>query len=96
MAFEPASFDVVVLSYLQLPEAARKAVHAKASVAVAPGGTVFVIAHRLSTLKRVDEIAVFDHGHLVEHGDREVLAGDGDSRYRHLLTVSLETEEVTA
>lgn len=60
------------------------------------GRTALVIAHRLSTLKRVDEIAVFHHGHLVEHGDREVLAGDGDSRYRHLLTVSLETEEVTA
>ncbi len=60
------------------------------------GRTALVIAHRLSTLKRVDEIAVFDHGHLVEHGEREALAGESDSRYRHLLTVSLETEEVTA
>ena len=49
---EPASYDVVVLSYLQLPEAARKSIHAKAAEAVAPGGTVFVIAHHRDNLER--------------------------------------------
>lgn len=54
--------------------------------------TALVIAHRLSTLRRMDEIAVFDHGRIVEHGDRARLAGDGDSHFRHLLDVSLEHE----
>jgi ATP-binding cassette subfamily B protein len=57
------------------------------------GRTALVIAHRLSTLRRVDEIVVFDHGRIVEHGDRAVLAGDDDSRFNRLLTISLEREE---
>ena len=38
------------------------------------GRTTFIIAHQLSTLRMVDEIIVFDHGRIVEHGDRAVLA----------------------
>lgn len=57
------------------------------------GRTALVIAHRLSTLRRVDEIAVFEHGRLVEHGDRSRLVGDDDSRFSRLLRLSLETEE---
>ena len=57
------------------------------------GRTALVIAHRLSTLRRVDEIVVFDHGRIVEHGERSVLAGDDDSRFNRLLTISLEREE---
>ncbi len=30
--------------------------------------TTIVIAHRLSTLSRMDRILVFDHGHIVEEG----------------------------
>ena len=30
------------------------------------GRTVIVIAHRLSTIKNADQIAVLDHGHVVE------------------------------
>jgi ABC-type multidrug transport system fused ATPase/permease subunit len=56
------------------------------------GRTSLVIAHRLSTLRRVDEIAVFERGQIVEHGERAALAGDGESRFRHLLNVSLEEE----
>ena len=55
-----------------------------------------MIAHRLSTLRRVDEIAVFEHGQIVEHGERAQLAGDGESRFRYLLDVSLETERPAA
>jgi ABC-type multidrug transport system fused ATPase/permease subunit len=55
--------------------------------------TALVIAHRLSTLQRVDEIVVFDHGRVVEHGDRADLVGDDDSRFNRLLTLSLETED---
>jgi ABC-type multidrug transport system fused ATPase/permease subunit len=57
------------------------------------GRTALVIAHRLSTLQRVDEIVVFDHGRVVEHGERAALAGADDSRFNRLLTLSLETEE---
>ncbi len=60
------------------------------------GRTALVIAHRLSTLRRVDEIVVFEHGRIVEHGDRDALAGDDDSRFSQLLTISLEREEPLA
>jgi ABC-type multidrug transport system fused ATPase/permease subunit len=57
------------------------------------GRTALVIAHRLSTLQRVDENVVFDHGRMVEHGDRSDLVGDDDSRFNRLLTLSLEIEQ---
>jgi len=56
------------------------------------GRTTLVIAHRLSTLRSVDEILVFDHGRVVEHGDRDVLTDDDESRYARLLTIALERE----
>ncbi len=52
------------------------------------GRTAVVIAHRLSSLGRVDEIAVVEDGRFVEHGDRAVLAADHTSRYAHLLTAA--------
>ena len=52
--------------------------------------SVFVIAHRLSTLRRVDEIVVVEHGRIVEHGSRAELEVDPASRYRELLTVANE------
>lgn len=56
------------------------------------GRTTLIIAHRLSTLREVDEIMVFDHGRLVEHGDRSMLASS-DSRFRRLLELALEEDE---
>ena len=52
------------------------------------GRTVVVIAHRLATLDRADEILVMDHGRVVEHGARADLLADPQSRYRHLLRAS--------
>jgi ATP-binding cassette subfamily B protein/subfamily B ATP-binding cassette protein MsbA len=42
------------------------------------GRTTFVIAHRLSTVRRCDRIVVLDKGAIVEHGSpAELLRGDG-------------------
>ena len=41
------------------------------------GRTTFIIAHKLSTLRMVDEVIVFDRGRIVEHDQREVLARSG-------------------
>ena len=53
------------------------------------GRTAVIIAHRLATLDEVDEILVLDHGHIVEHGARDALAADPDSRYAQLTQASL-------
>jgi ATP-binding cassette subfamily B protein len=58
------------------------------------GRTTLVIAHRLSTLRSVDEILVFEHGRVVEQGERIELIGDDDSKFANLLTLSLEREGV--
>jgi ATP-binding cassette subfamily B protein len=39
--------------------------------------TAFVIAHRLATIRRADQILVLDQGRIVEHGSHEVLAAAG-------------------
>ena len=57
------------------------------------GRTTLIIAHRLSTLRSVDEIVVFDHGRIIEHGTRVDLVGDDASRFARLLTMSLESEQ---
>jgi ABC-type multidrug transport system fused ATPase/permease subunit len=56
------------------------------------GRTAIVIAHRLATLERADEILVLDRGRAHEHGRREDLASEGTSRYAELWR--LEAEEV--
>ncbi len=44
-------FDLVVVAYLQLPEPDRSAALANAAAAVAPGGTLLVIAHDETNLE---------------------------------------------
>ncbi|MEM9035478.1 MAG: ABC transporter ATP-binding protein [Actinomycetota bacterium] len=57
------------------------------------GRTAVVIAHRLSTLERVDDIAVVDAGRVVEHGERTVLEADPTSRYGSLLRAGRQAQE---
>jgi len=47
------------------------------------GRTVFVIAHRLSTVQRADQILVLDAGRIVETGTHQSLLAAG-GLYRHL------------
>lgn len=44
------AFDLVVVCYLQIPAEARRAAHASAAAAVAPGGTLLVVAHHTHNL----------------------------------------------
>jgi SAM-dependent methyltransferase len=48
----PEGFDLVVMLYLQLPRPARSAALAVAASAVAPGGTLLVVAHDVDNLIR--------------------------------------------
>ncbi|GHO49277.1 ABC transporter ATP-binding protein [Ktedonospora formicarum] len=49
------------------------------------GRTGIVIAHRLETLQRVDDILVLEHGKVIEFGPRTELASDPDSHFSRLL-----------
>lgn len=49
------------------------------------GRTAIVIAHRLATIARADEVLVMADGRVVEHGDRAVLAADPGSRFAEML-----------
>jgi ATP-binding cassette, subfamily B, bacterial len=54
------------------------------------GRTGVVIAHRLKTIQRADDLLILEEGRIVEYGPRLALAGDPDSRFYHLLQTGLE------
>ena len=56
------------------------------------GRTAVIIAHRLSTVERLDEILILDSGRVAEHGSQEQLRSDEFSRYAALLAVGSEHE----
>ena len=55
------------------------------------GRTVFVIAHRLSTVKNSDVIMVLDHGRIIERGSHEKLIAEKGTYYQ-LYTGAFELE----
>ncbi len=55
------------------------------------GGTVFVIAQRLSTVKNSDVIMVLDHGRIIERGSHEKLIAEKGTYYQ-LYTGAFELE----
>ena len=52
------------------------------------GRTAVVVAHRLGTLDRMDEIVVLDRGRIVEHDSRQGLVDDAGSRFAGLLATA--------
>lgn len=48
----PGVFDLVVILYLQVPAVDRRVILANAAEALAPGGTILVVAHDLENLER--------------------------------------------
>jgi ABC-type multidrug transport system fused ATPase/permease subunit len=54
------------------------------------GRTAIIIAHRLGTVQRADEILVLDGGRIREHGPRSALAHDRHSRFAELLRTGME------
>ena len=53
--------------------------------------TVFVIAHRLSTVRNAKAIMVLDHGKIIERGDHEELLKQ-KGRYYQLYTGQFELD----
>lgn len=54
------------------------------------GRTAIIIAHRLDTVHRADEILILEKGQTSEYGDRKQLAANPNSRFYQLLQTGLE------
>jgi ABC-type multidrug transport system fused ATPase/permease subunit len=52
------------------------------------GRSAILVAHRLGTLDRADEIVVLDRGRIVEHDARQALVDDPESRFAGLLATA--------
>ncbi len=68
-----------------------EAIVQKGMDALMKGRTVFVIAHRLSTVRNADAIMVLDHGRIIERGDHNALIAQKGTYYR-LYTGAFELE----
>jgi ABC-type multidrug transport system fused ATPase/permease subunit len=54
------------------------------------GRTGIIIAHRLATILRADQVMILERGRIAEYGDRVALTNDPDSRLAALLRTGLE------
>jgi len=68
-----------------------EAIVQKGMDALMKGRTVFVIAHRLSTVRNSDVIMVLDHGRIIERGSHEKLIAER-GQYYQLYTGAFELE----
>ncbi len=56
------------------------------------GRTAIVIAHRLSTVERLDQILILDAGRIAEFGSQSELRSRSESRYARLLATGASSE----
>jgi ATP-binding cassette, subfamily B, bacterial len=54
------------------------------------GRTAIIIAHRLGTVHRADDIMILEGGQVQEYGNRQQLAANPQSRFYQLLQTGLE------
>lgn len=52
--------------------------------------TAILIAHRLATVARADDIVILEDGRVIEQGERKALMEDSDSVFAHLLVAGME------
>ena len=52
--------------------------------------TAIIVAHRLGTVQRADDILILEDGQILEYGERARLAEDPTSHFYHLLETGLE------
>ncbi len=57
------------------------------------GRTAIIIAHRLNTLRRVDQVLILEEGCLVEYGSRSQLAAEPGSEFNRLLNLGMAVQE---
>lgn len=72
-------------------DTSTEAVVQKGMDALMHGRTVFVIAHRLSTVRNADVIMVFENGHIIERGSHDKLISE-QGKYWQLYTGVFELE----
>ncbi len=78
--------DVIVLDEASSRlDPATEALIERAVDRLLAGRTAIVIAHRLSTVNRADEIMILDNGRIIEQGARATLAHDATSRFAAML-----------
>jgi ABC-type multidrug transport system fused ATPase/permease subunit len=52
--------------------------------------TAIIVAHRLGTVQRADDILILEKGQILEYGERSRLVNDPSSRFYHLLQTGME------
>jgi ATP-binding cassette subfamily B protein len=52
--------------------------------------TAIIVAHRLGTVERADDIMILEDGQVRESGERQTLAANPESRFYHLLQTGME------
>jgi ATP-binding cassette subfamily B protein len=72
------------------PATERLIEHAVDRLVHAPHRTAIIVAHRLGTVQRADEIMILEKGRISEYGSRVALASDPASRFHSLLQTGLE------
>lgn len=52
--------------------------------------TCIIIAHRLGTVQRADDILILENGNILEYGNRQELSKDKESKFSNLLKTGIE------